>query len=111
MLLLAFVGLASCEESDPKADFTLQLSVDNSQIYANGAQTATFTVVKRDAASGSVDVTSECAIYNVTTGEALDGNSFATTEHGSYTFCAKLDGVESNDVMVVVKQVTDDSAS
>ena len=109
MLLLAFVGLASCEQSDPKADFTLQLSVDNSQIYANGAQTATFTVVKRDAASGSVDVTSECTIYNVTTGKALDGNSFATTEHGSYTFCAKLDGVESNDVMVVAKQVTDDT--
>ena len=106
MLLLAAVGFVSCEDNgDTTVTESITISVDKSEIVNDGVSAATFTVVKQDAASGSVDVTAECRFYNAETGDPLNGNKFAATELGEYSFYAMYGAVKSdNTVVVTVKQ-------
>ena len=102
MTLLAFIGLASCEEPETVVD-TLTLSVDKSEIVADGEQSARFTVKY-----GEDDVTAEVLIYNAADNSSIIGNIFTTTEAGTYTFYAEYNGTKSNEVSVTATAVADE---
>ena len=103
--LIAILGFVSCEESGViTPQQTLKLSVDNTEIYANGVQTATFTVT-----DGEDVVVEDAAIYFEATNEPLDGKTFTTKYAGEYSFYAMSGNVKSNVVKVVAKEVTEDT--
>ena len=79
--LVAMLGIIACETEPaaPVVEQTLQLSADNTQIYADGTQTATFTV--KDSAGEAVE---GATIYFADTNEALEGNTFKTKYVGTY---------------------------
>ena len=100
--LVALFGLFACEpEPDVTTIKTLTLSVDNTEIFANGKQTATFTV-KDD----SDTIVEDATIYFSTSNEALATKSFSTTFAGTYSFYAMKGNVKSNTVKVIAKEVT-----
>ena len=97
--LCAILGIVACEqEPNVEMEQTLKLSVDNSEIYADGEQAATFTV--KDLQGNVVE---GATIYFAETNEALDGNTFKTKYAGQYKFYAKKDNAISNDITVVAK--------
>ena len=102
--LIALLGIVACEKEPATTAESIKLVVDNSEIYANGIQTATFSVTndKGDAVEGAT-------IYFAETNEALAGNTFTTKYAGEYTFYAKRGEAKSNTVKVVAKQVTEDT--
>ena len=102
--LIALLGIAACEKEPATTAENIKLTVDNSEIYANGIQTVTFSVTndKGDAVEGAT-------IYFAETNEALAGNTFTTKYAGEYTFYAKRGEAKSNTVKVVAKQVTEDT--
>ena len=102
--LIALLGIVACEKESATTAESIKLVVDNSEIYANGIQTATFSVTndKGDAVEGAT-------IYFAETNEALAGNTFTTKYAGEYTFYAKRGEAKSNTVKVVAKQVTEDT--
>ena len=103
--LVALFGLFACEpEPDVTTVKTLTLSVDNTEIFANGKQTATFTV-KDD----SDTIVEDATIYFSTSNEALSSNKFTTSFAGTYEFYAMKGNVKSNTVSVVAKEVTEDT--
>lgn len=103
--LVAMFGFVACEpEPDTTVKQTLTLSVDNTEIYANGSQTATFTV-KDDKGALVEDAT----IYFASTNEALASNKFTTSFAGTYEFYAMKGNTKSNTVSVVAKEVTEDT--
>lgn len=103
--LAALVGFVACEpEPDTTPKQTLTLSVDNTEIYANGTQTATFTVKDGEGA-----VVEDATIYFASTNEALASNRFTTSFAGTYEFYAMKGNTKSNTVSVVAKEVTEDT--
>ena len=96
--LLSFVA---CETNDPAIDQKLQLLVDNSEIFANGKQTATFTVKNADG-----EVIDEATIHYADTNEALEGKTFKTEYPGEYTFYAMHGTAKSDNVKVTAKEVS-----
>ena len=103
--LVALFGLFACEpEPDVTTVKTLTLSVDNTEIFANGKQAATFTV-KDD----SDTIVEDATIYFSTSNEALATKSFSTTFAGTYEFYAMKGNTKSNTVSVVAKEVTEDT--
>ena len=97
--LVSILGLAACEvEPINEVEQTLKLSVDNSEIFADGEQVATFIV--KDLQENIVE---GATILFTETNEALDGNTFKTKFAGQYKFYAKKDNAISNDVTVVAK--------
>lgn len=103
--LVALMGIVACETTPiDTVEQTLQLSVDNSEIYANGVQTATFTVKDSDGV-----VVNDATIYFEETNEALTSNSFKTNYAGEYKFYAKKGNAKSNTVNVIAKVVTEDT--
>ena len=102
LALAALVGFVACEtEPDTTPKQTLTLSVDNSEIYANGTQAATFTVKDESGA-----VVEDATIYFASSNEALTSKSFTTTYAGTYTFYAMKGNEKSNTVTVTAKEVT-----
>ena len=103
--LVALFGLLACEpEPDTTTTQTLTLSVDNTEIYANGSQAATFTVKDEEGA-----VVEDATIYFASTNEALSSNKFTTSFAGTYEFYAMKGNTKSNTVSVVAKEVTEDT--
>ena len=103
--LVALLGIVACENTtiEPIND-TIKLSVDNTEIYANGSQVASFSVV-----NDKGEVINDAIIYFADTNEALDGNTFKTKYAGEYTFYAKHGNSKSNTVKVVAKEVVEDT--
>ena len=103
--LVALLGIVACENTtiEPIND-TIKLSVDNAEIYANGSQVASFSVV-----NDKGEVINDAIIYFADTNEALEGNTFKTKYAGEYTFYAKHGNSKSNTVKVVAKEVVEDT--
>ena len=101
--LVAMLGIIACETEPaaPVVEQTLQLSADNTQIYADGTQTATFTV--KDSTGEAVE---GATIYFADTNEALEGNTFKTKYVGTYTFYAQKDNNKSNTITIEALEVT-----
>ena len=101
--LVAMLGIIACETEPaaPVVEQTLQLSADNTQIYADGTQTATFTV--KDSTGEAVE---GATIYFANTNEALEGNTFKTKYVGTYTFYAQKENNKSNTITIEALEVT-----
>ena len=97
------LGIIACETEPaaPVVEQTLQLTADNTQIYADGTQTATFTV--KDSTGEAVE---GATIYFADTNEALEGNTFKTKYVGTYTFYAQKDNNKSNTITIEALEVT-----
>ncbi|MBO5901276.1 MAG: hypothetical protein J6Q36_02525 [Alistipes sp.] len=95
------LGFTACEptvEPQPEAQKPT-LSVDKSEILANGADKATFTA-KVDGVENA-----DIQIISLKDNSILSGNTFTTTEPGKYQFKA-IYGQESSDVVeVTAKEV------
>lgn len=102
--LVALLGIVACEQTTIEIESNIELSVDNAEIYANGTQVATFSVVDDKGA-----VVEDATIYFADTNEALEGNTFKTKYAGEYTFYAKRGNSKSNIIKVVAKAVTEDT--
>ncbi len=87
--------ITSCGPDDVATiDKTLTLTPDSTEIPANGEDAVAFTVTY-----GDNDVTSAAVIKQ--NGIAITGNTFTTTEAGTYEFIAEMyDGKTSNPVSV-----------
>lgn len=82
-------------------DFTsVTLKASTFNIPNDGVTPVEFTVFDNDK-----DVTSEATIYKVSgeDREALQGNSFSTTQEGTYQFIAEYNGMESEAVFVTAE--------
>lgn len=103
---MAMLGIIACETEPqtPVAQQTLQLSADNTEIYADGTQTATFTV--KDSTGEAVE---GATIYFADTNEALEGNTFKTKYVGTYTFYAQKDNNKSNTITIEALEVKEDT--
>ena len=103
---MAMLGIIACETEPaaPVVEQTLQLTADNTQIYADGTQTATFTV--KDSTGEAVE---GATIYFADTNEALEGNTFKTKYVGTYTFYAQKDNNKSNTITIEALEVTADT--
>ena len=95
------LGFTSCEptvEPQPEAQKPT-LSVDKSEILANGADKATFTATVNGVESADIQ------IISLKDNSILSGNTFTTTEPGKYQFKA-IYGQESSDVVeITAKEV------
>ena len=102
-ILLAFLPVLSCvgQKDDPVPE--LRLMADLTALNVTAGESATFTVF-----SGAEDVTAFAAIRNVTDGTDLEGNVFAPTEAGEWSFVATLDGSESEPLTVTAIEIADE---
>ncbi len=96
--LLALAGLVACESNDPAIDEKLQLSVDKSEIIANGEDVATFTVKNIDG-----NIVEDATIHYADSHVALDGKQFKTKYAGEYSFYAQRGTAKSDAIEVVAK--------
>ena len=96
------LGFTACEEPTVEPQPEAQkptLSVDKSEILANGADKATFTAKVDGVESADIQ------IISLKDNSILSGNTFTTTEPGKYQFKA-IYGQESSDVVeVTAKEV------
>ena len=96
-LLSLAVGFTACEKvaqenNSDTPTTTITLSVDKSEIAADGKEFATF----------SVDV-ADAQIICLNDNSVLSTNTFKTTTAGEYRFAAIKGGVKSNEVKVIAK--------
>ena len=96
-LLSLAVGFTACEKvaqenNTDTPTTTITLSVDKSEIAADGKEFATF----------SVDV-ADAQIICLNDNSVLSTNTFKTTTAGEYRFAAIKGGVKSNEVKVIAK--------
>lgn len=102
--LIALLGIVACDDT-PEADTltqTLTLTVDHSEIVADGADIATFAVADKSGAA-----VSDAKIYFAETNELLVGNTFKTKYAGEYKFYAKRGNEKSNTISVTATKATE----
>ena len=104
ILLLAFLPmLFSCvgQKDDPAAE--VRLVADFTALDVKAGEFATFTVY-----AGAEDVTADATILNLTDGTSLEGNVFAPTEAGEWSFAASIDGQRSEPVTITAMVIADE---
>ena len=84
--------------SDNPETTGIQFIADKTTIKNNGTDKVTFKVLVN-----GVDATSEATIFNVTGNKNLDGNTFSSTEVGTYVFNATYNDIKSDDITITVK--------
>jgi hypothetical protein len=84
--------------SDNPETTGIQFIADKTTIKNNGTDKVTFKVLVN-----GVDATSEATIFNVTGNKNLDGNTFSSTEVGTYVFNATYNDVTSENITITVK--------
>ena len=101
--LIALLGIMACEQDQTDTALqTLRLSVDKSEIVADGSEKTTFSV----ADSNDATVT-DAKIYFADTNEVLEGNTFKTKYAGEYKFYAKRGNEKSNTIIVTATKAED----
>ena len=102
LILLTIVSLIlpSCKKTP-----VITLSVDKTEISANGVDMAKFKVI----CNNEDDVTNEARIFFADTNKELGSATFSTTEVKTYTFYATYDDATSGKVTVKAKEVIDDN--
>ncbi len=109
--LVAAFGISSCHGNvdpgtgngggeTPEGEDKFVLSVSPEAIDADGKSAASFTVKLNEE-----DVTSKAVINCTTTGDNLSGNTFTTTQPGTYEFEASYPDLLSNKVTVTAYAV------
>ena len=102
-IFLLLLPMFSCvgQKDDPAQE--VRLVADLTAINVTAGEQATFTVF-----SGAEDVTVDAEIRNVTDGTVLEGNVFAPTEAGEWTFVASIDGEESEPLVISAIVIADE---
>ena len=102
-ILLLLLPMLSCvgQKDDPAQE--VRLVADLTAINVTAGEQATFTVF-----SGAEDVTVDAEIRNVTDGTVLEGNVFAPTDAGEWTFVASIDGEESEPLVISAIVIADE---
>ena len=102
-ILLLLMPMLSCvgQKDDPALE--VRLVADLTALNVTAGEQATFTVF-----SGTEDVTADAEIRNVTDGTVLEGNVFAPTEEGEWTFVASIDGGESEPLVISAIVIADE---
>ena len=88
--------ITSCKKTP-----VITLSVDKTEISADGKDIATFKVICDD----DEDVTKNCRIFFTDTKKELGATSFSTTEPNTYSFYATYEDATSNTVTVTAMEV------
>ena len=100
VLTILCIVLPSCKKTP-----IITLSVDKSEISANGVDVAKFKVICND----EDDVTQKAHIFFADTNKELTNKTFSTTEPKTYTFYATYDDATSGKVTVKAIEVIDDN--
>ena len=102
-ILLLLMPMLSCvgQKDDPALE--VRLVADLTALNVTAGEQATFTVF-----SGAEDVTADAEIRNVTDGTILEGNVFAPTEAGEWSFVASIDGEESEPLAISAIVIADE---
>ena len=102
-ILLLLLPMLSCvgQKDDPAQE--VRLVADLTALNVTAGEQATFTVF-----SGAEDVTVDAEIRNVTDGTVLEGNVFAPTEAGEWSFVASIDGGESEPLVISAIVIADE---
>ena len=100
LLVLAIICLVlpSCKKT------TITLSVDKTEITADGIDVAKFKVIAND----EDNVTKEARIFFSDTNKEVGGTSFSTTEPKTYSFYATYEDATSEKVTVTAIEVIDE---
>ena len=99
ILTIICLILPSCKKTP-----VITLSVDKTEISANGEDIAKFRVICDD----EKDVTNDCRIYFSDTKKELGATSFSTTEPNSYSFYATYEDAVSNNVSITAIEVEEE---
>ena len=91
--------ITSCKKTP-----VITLSVDKTEISADGVEMATFKVICND----DEDVTKNCRIFFTDTKKELGATSFSTTEPNTYSFYATYEDATSNTVTVTAMEVEEE---
>lgn len=98
-ILSLFFIITSCDKTP-----IITLSVDKTEISADGVEMATFKVICND----DEDVTKNCRIFFTDTKKELGATSFSTTEPNTYSFYATYEDAVSNKVTVTAIEVEEE---
>ena len=101
MKKLLFILAMICMITSCKKTPVITLSVDKTEISADGVEMATFKVICDD----DEDVTKNCRIFFSDTKKELGATSFSTTEPNTYSFYATYEDATSNTVTVTAMEV------
>lgn len=93
--------LPSCKKT------TITLSVDKTEITADGIDVAKFKVIAND----EDDVTKDARIFFSDTNKEVGGSSFSTTEPKTYSFYATYEDATSEKVTVTAIEVIDEGGN
>ena len=91
--------ITSCKKTP-----VITLSVDKTEISADGVEMATFKVICDD----DEDVTKNCRIFFSDTKKELGATTFSTTEPNTYSFYATYEDATSNTVTVTAMEVEEE---
>ena len=102
-ILSLFLIITSCNKTP-----IITLSVDKTEISANGKDFATFKVVSLDRHNNEDDVTKDCRIFFADSKKELGATTFSTTEPNTYSFYATYEDAVSDKVTVTAIEVVDE---
>ena len=102
-ILSLFFLITSCDKTP-----IITLSVDKSEIAADGKESATFKIISIDKHNNEEDVTNECQIFFSDSKLELGATSFSTTEPNTYSFYATYEDAVSNNVTVTAIEVEEE---
>ena len=104
MKKLLFILAMICMITSCKKTPVITLSVDKTEISADGVEMATFKVICDD----DEDVTKNCRIFFSDTKKELGTTTFSTTEPNTYSFYATYEDATSNTVTVTAMEVEEE---
>ena len=99
-ILSLFFIITSCDKTP-----IITLSVDKSEISADGKDIATFKVISTDKHNNEEDVTNNSQIFFADSKLEVGSTTFSTTEPNSYSFYATYEDAVSNDVSITAVEV------
>ena len=104
MKKLLFILAMICMITSCNKTPVITLSVDKTEISADGKDIATFKVICDD----DEDVTKDCQIFFTDTKKEVGATSFSTTEPNTYSFYATYEDATSNTVTVTAMEVEEE---
>ena len=102
-ILSLFFIITSCDKTP-----IITLSVDKSEISADGKDIATFKVISTDKHNNEEDVTNNSQIFFADSKLEVGSTTFSTTEPNSYSFYATYEDAVSNNVTVTAIEVEEE---
>ena len=102
-ILSLFFIITSCDKTP-----IITLSVDKSEISADGKDIATFKVISTDKHNNEEDVTNNSQIFFADSKLEVGSTTFSTTEPNSYSFYATYEDAVSNKVTVAAIEVEEE---